>query len=87
MMSLYSLSSQVLRNIGHCVYIVCVRARVYVNIIISEGVSHYITRPIPPLKLNGSFDLARCRHYLYISMKFGIFLLVINKNYSSSNIY
>jgi len=70
------------------VYIVCVRARVYVNIIISEGVSHYITRPIPPLKLNGSFDLEFSRHYLHISMKVGYFPILNKKNIVSlSNIF
>lgn len=72
-------------------YIVCVRARVYVNIIISEGVSHYITRPIPPLKLNGSFDLALndiMRHYLHISMKVGYFSIRNKKKIvSPSNIF
>lgn len=72
MLSLHSLASQVLRNIGHCVYSVRARARArvckYNNI---RG--RFITRPIPPLKLNGSFDLARGRHYLHISMKIGFF--------------
>lgn len=85
MLSLYSLPSQVLRNIGHCVYSVCARARerVYVNIILSEGVSRYITRPIPSLKLNGSFDLTRCRNYLHNSMKVGILSIhdIINCNF------